>query len=538
MPLSGSYPIYMGIDRQGNAHGFAIETKQIVRATMHPNDQQSITFRTFADQSLRLHVFLGPKPIDIARQMPSVFGFPQLPPFWTLGYHTCRRTNDTDVLPARNITEHLYNAGIPHESDCIDSNIFHWITDEQTDQDDVSDFKDYLQNTSRKLVLVHTPHSSNETVLPVISDQEGRMYLGIYQGTPVSYLDVTHPNASSLVATKLQQVYDKFPFDGCLLEANTPVDSTPSAQRNCSATYTFPPVVKSITTSNFANSTICLESLHYENVSHYAVHNEYGTLHSAVIKDALSQLPAGDKASVIASLSTSLTGGGSRGGYWGGEVPATWSALRQTVVQLGDTALYGIPFTGFPICGFGLNATKEMCRLWTLLGAFYPMAMTYYDSQFEPRDLVSFDEGFIAIAKSAMRLRYSLLSHLDTLMHLAHQRGDPVIRPMYFEFHEDPMALTIEEQFLWGSALMISPVLEPSRRYLQVYFPAGCWYYLHSGIGKCNATGHNDSLPVTDNEAFVHIQGGHVIAKQNASVTTTLTVIVCDARSFTLSQVA
>jgi len=63
-------------------------------------------------------------------------------------------------------------------------------------------------------------------------------------------------------------------------------------------------------------------------------------------------------------------------------------------------------------------------------------------------------------ARKALLVRYSLLPYLYGLFWEAHVRGATVARPLFFEFPSDAQTLDIDEQFLWGPAIMFVPVLD------------------------------------------------------------------------------
>lgn len=60
------------------------------------------------------------------------------------------------------------------------------------------------------------------------------------------------------------------------------------------------------------------------------------------------------KRNLVMSLST-FTGSGHFGGHMGGFMNASWDMLRQTIIQTLEFNMYGIPLTGFPVCGFTGN---------------------------------------------------------------------------------------------------------------------------------------------------------------------------------------
>ncbi len=57
-------------------------------------------------------------------------------------------------------------------------------------------------------------------------------------------------------------------------------------------------------------------------------------------------------------------------------------------------------------------------------------------------------------------------------MALAHEKGIPPMRPLFFDFSEDESAWAIEDQFMFGPDLLVAPVLYEGLRSREVYLPA------------------------------------------------------------------
>ena len=81
--------------------------------------------------------------------------------------------------------------------------------------------------------------------------------------------------------------------------------------------------------------------------------------------------------------------------------------------------------------------------------------------------------------RSAIQLRYSLMPYLYTLFHQAHKDGTPVMRPIWYEFPNQEAAYSTQDAFLFGQALLVSPVLEPGAKSVRVSLPGDdLWYDL------------------------------------------------------------
>ena len=118
---------------------------------------------------------------------------------------------------------------------------------------------------------------------------------------------------------------------------------------------------------------------------------------------------------------------------------------------------------GPDICGFGGNTTPELCKRWHQLGAFYPFTRNHnYIDSIDQDPAVWEETGHPEVTqsmKASFGLRYRLLPYLYTLYFKAHTLGQTVARPLFHEFPLDNNTYGIDEQFMLGPALLISPFL-------------------------------------------------------------------------------
>lgn len=84
-------------------------------------------------------------------------------------------------------------------------------------------------------------------------------------------------------------------------------------------------------------------------------------------------------------------------------------------------------------------------------------------------------------ARNSFTTRYRLLPYLYTAFFDSHTYGCPVARPLFFTFPSDNTTRTINEQWMMGDALLVSPILYESTTSVRAYFPQGTWYDFYSG---------------------------------------------------------
>ncbi|XP_064607330.1 maltase-glucoamylase-like [Liolophura sinensis] len=177
--------------------------------------------------------------------------------------------------------------------------------------------------------------------------------------------------------------------------------------------------------------------------------------------------------------------------------------------------MFGIPYIGADICGFMLNTTNELCTRWMQLGAFYTFSRNHNGIGNIPQDPAALGEDVAAMSQMALRARYLLLPYLYTLFHKSHTLGNTVLRPLHHEFPRDKMALGIDRQFMWGPALLISPILEKGQTQLSIYFPASTWYDFYTGESLSDTGGETVTILVGPQTHIpLHLRGGHVLPFQ------------------------
>ncbi len=187
---------------------------------------------------------------------------------------------------------------------------------------------------------------------------------------------------------------------------------------------------------------------------------------------------------------------------WSGDIDSSFASLRNQLRAGLSMGIAGIPWWTTDIGGFhGGNihdeSFKEVFTRWFEFGAFCPVMRLhgFREPIQEPMSSVkggkcpsgadnevwSYGEEIYEICKKYMELREKLRPYVREIMRAAHEKGDPVMRPLFYEFPEDARAWTIDDEYLLGPDLLVAPILYEAMDERTVYFPAGSWRSLADG---------------------------------------------------------
>lgn len=177
---------------------------------------------------------------------------------------------------------------------------------------------------------------------------------------------------------------------------------------------------------------------------------------------------------------------------WSGDIASSFSSMRCQLAAGLNMGIAGIPWWTTDIGGFhGGNpddpAFRELFVRWFQWGAFCPVMRLHGDR--EPRqpqygttggatcrsgaanEVWSYGEEVYEICKKYLEMREQMRDYTRSLMEEAHEKGTPVMRPLFYEFPEDELAWEVEDQYCYGSKVLVAPILEAGAVSRSVYLP-------------------------------------------------------------------
>ncbi|KAG8445217.1 hypothetical protein GDO86_010120 [Hymenochirus boettgeri] len=186
-----------------------------------------------------------------------------------------------------------------------------------------------------------------------------------------------------------------------------------------------------------------------------------------------------------------------------------------------EFSLFGIPYIGADICGFFDDTTEDLCRRWMQVGAFYPFSRNHNAENYKPQDPASFgaDSLLVKTSKHYLNIRYTLLPYLYTLFYKAHTKGETVVRPLLHEFYSEIETWDIDNQFMWGPGLLITPILNPKAIPLANKTKSLLSLFLLQGATAPWRKKYI-SMYLPADKIGLHVRGGYILPTQKPDRTT------------------
>uniref|UniRef100_A0A7N6FCY3 Lysosomal alpha-glucosidase n=1 Tax=Anabas testudineus TaxID=64144 RepID=A0A7N6FCY3_ANATE len=534
--LYGSHPFYIVQEGDGLAHGVFLLNSNAIEVMLQPTP--ALTWVSTGG-ILDLYIFLGPDAQSVIRQYLQVIGYPMMPPYWSLGFHLCR-WGYTTTNTTWNVAQRMHNANFPMDvqwNDLDYADKRRVFTFDPWRFGDLPEMVEEFHKRGMKYILILDPGISTTsppgTYRPFddglkrdvfIKNATGQILIGKVWPGPTAFPDFTNSETRQWWEDCIRDFHSRVPVDGLWIDMNEPANFVQGSLEGCpDSDIENPPYTPRVVGGQLNSGTLCM-SAQQKLSTHYNLHNIYGLTEAYATHSALMKV-RGKRPFVLSR--SSYPGIGRFSGVWTGDVRSDWEQLRYSIPAVLQFSMFGVPLVGADICGFGGNTTEELCVRWMQLGAFYPFMRNHNDKPNAPQEPYVFGQKAQAAMRSALNIRYSLLPFLYTLFHHAHTSAETVARPLFVEFPTDPSCQIIDRQFLWGSSLLISPVLEQGAEELAVYLPPGTWYSLYNFMwlkftaNPFHSKGQYLLLPAPLDTINVHVREGHILPQQEPALTTT-----------------
>ncbi len=160
---------------------------------------------------------------------------------------------------------------------------------------------------------------------------------------------------------------------------------------------------------------------------------------------------------------------------WTTDVSRSWGGLQPQVNLMLNSGLSGLGYMGSDIGGFAVDPAHpydpELYVRWIEAGVFSPVLRTHAQYRPEPYHYPAQEN----IIRRFIRMRYEWLPYNYTLAYENTTKGFPLARPLNFTGGSDDRLANVQNEYLWGSEILVAPVLNKGARSRKVIFPEGEW---------------------------------------------------------------
>jgi alpha-D-xyloside xylohydrolase len=164
--------------------------------------------------------------------------------------------------------------------------------------------------------------------------------------------------------------------------------------------------------------------------------------------------------------------------HWGGDCEATYESMAESLRGGLSLSVCGFGFWSHDISGFEHTATPDLYKRWVAFGLFSSHSRLHGSGSY--RVPWNFDDESSDVLRFFTRFKCRLMPYIYAASVTAHEKGIPVMRPMFMDFVDDPVCLTLDRQYMFGPNILVAPVFNPEGETL-TYLPEGVWTHLFSG---------------------------------------------------------
>ncbi|XP_040043098.2 sucrase-isomaltase, intestinal [Gasterosteus aculeatus] len=534
--LYGHYPFFLCLEEEsGKSFGVFLMNSNAMDVTLQP--APAVTYRTIGGV-LDFYILFGDTPEQVVQEFLELVGRPVIPPYWSLGFQLSR-WDYGNLTEVKDTVERNRAVSLPYDIQYTDIDYMEDKKDFTYDKvnfNELPQFADYLHAKGQRYILIldpaiaiskrvgNTPYESYDRGTEKnawITESDGKTPLvgEVWPGETV-FPDYTSQSCIDWWVDEYVRFSKEIKHDALWIDMNEVASFQKGSIKGCADNdLNYPPFTPKILDGVMYSKTLCMDAKQAWG-NHYDVHSLYGYSMVLATEKALQSVFGGNRTLMLTR--SSFPGVGKYSGHWLGDNGANWNDIKWAIPGMLEFGLFGIPYIGADICGFFDDSTEELCRRWMQVGAFYPFSRNHNAQGYKPQDPAAYgaDSTLVKSSIHYLRIRYTLLPYLYTLFYKAHTTGETVVRPVMHEFYSDSATWTVDQQFLWGKYLLITPVLHPGVDTVQAYIPDAVWYDYDTmeqvAVRKTVVDMH---LPA--DKLGLHIRGGAILPTQRPDVTTT-----------------
>jgi alpha-D-xyloside xylohydrolase len=396
------------------------------------------------DENLDLFIFLG-EPKDILSEYTALTGHSPVPPLWSFGFWMSRITyNSEDQV--RQVAQQLRAHNIPADVIHLDTGWFE--TDWRSD---------YRFSTSR----------FRDPAKMIADLKQQGFHISLWQYT---YFSSKNDLWKEMVAKgyAVRNEGGQLPFEDATLDMSNP-----------EAVQWYQGKLRDLLKLGIGAIKVDfgegapLTGQYHSGMSGWYEHNLYPLRYNKAVADVTKEVTGEN----VIWARSAWAGSQRYPLHWGGDAENTDSAMAAELRGGLSFGLSGFTYWSHDVGGFVQRAPRDLYRRWMAWGALTSHTRAHGAP---PREPWEYDAALNEDFQRALGLRYSLMPYIYAQAKDSSARGFPMVRALFFEYPNDPGSWNIDDEYMFGSDLLVAPMFGSGAQ-RKVYLPPGTWIDYQSG---------------------------------------------------------
>ena len=403
-----------------------------------------VTSLMIGDESLDLFIFLG-NPKDILDEYTNLTGKAAMPPLWSFGFWMSRITYFSEK-EGREVAQKLRDNEIPCDVIHFDTGWFEtdWRCDYQFSPSRFNDAAGMIKDLKKQgfeTCLWQLPYFvPKNTLFPEIIEKK---------------LFVKNPKGN-------------LPYEDAVLDFSNPKTIEWYQEKIGDLLKLGVGAIK----VDFGEAAP-LNGYYDSGKSGFYEHNLYPLRYNKAVADVTQKV----KDEQIMWARSAWAGSQRYPVHWGGDPANTNTAMAASLRGGLSIGLSGFSFWSHDIGGFVLKAPEEIYRRWTPFGMLTSHTRSHGAPPTEPWE---YSKSFLNDFREADNMRYRLMPYIYAQAKKCTETGLPMMRALFIEFPNDPGSWLIDNEYLFGSDILVAPLFEAVNE-RNVYLPPGIWIDYQTG---------------------------------------------------------
>jgi alpha-D-xyloside xylohydrolase len=205
--------------------------------------------------------------------------------------------------------------------------------------------------------------------------------------------------------------------------------------------------------------------------------------------------------------------------HWGGDAESTDQGMAAELRGGLSLGLSGFSFWSHDVGGFTAGSVQavstNLYERWLAFGMLSSHSRCHGSA---PKEPWNYGQSFMDDFRRIDELKYELMPYVYAQAKDSSEHGLPMLRALFIEFPQDPGCWTVDDEYLYGSSILVAPLMLEGTTSRNVYLPPGTWIDYQTGRSY---SGGWQNLEAGGIPAVILVRNGTALPKIKLAESTT-----------------